>query len=372
MLRIFKNQQSLLQREDVPTPSVGSECSKLYRVAFGYNQVFGWVLVLLLLLVTKSAHAQSSYETIENTLPRVVKIFGAGGLKNLHAYSTGFLISPAGHIATIWSHVLDREQVVVVLNDGRRFAAKVVNAEPSRDVALLQILANGETLDLPHFDLDRVRDVSPGTRILGFSNAFKVATGDEPVSVIHGVVSARTRLSARRGTFTVDYDFPVYVVDGVTNNSGAGGGVIMSYDGALVAMIGKELQNAESHTWVNYALPMTELRDVLAQMINGDFRSQNKPTAEDRPPRYRPIDFGLVMIPDILYRTPAYIDEVLPDSSAFKAGCRRGDLILFVNNELTHSCRQLKSIMGKLESGDPIELILRRKTELVTATFHAE
>ncbi|MEQ9071343.1 MAG: serine protease, partial [Gimesia chilikensis] len=74
------------------------------------------ICLLGALLVPVHRLDASSRETIQYALPRLVKIFGAGGVKNLYGYSSGFLVSPEGHIATIWSPVLDTDQLSVVLH----------------------------------------------------------------------------------------------------------------------------------------------------------------------------------------------------------------------------------------------------------------
>lgn len=308
------------------------------------------------------AAAQSVRDTVQTVAPKVVKIFGAGGLKGLYAYGTGFLVSPDGHIVTVWSHVLDGEMVTVVLDDGRRFNGKVLGAEPALDMAVLKIDAE----NLPYFDLHTEAAAGPGTRVLAFSNMFKVATGDEPVSVLHGVIAGRTTLAARRGAFEVPYKGPVYIVDATTNNPGAGGGVLTTWDGRLLGMIGKELRNAQTNTWINYAVPLSELRSTVEQIISGNF--EKKPVAdEDLPPnRYHPLDFGLVMLPDVLYRTPAYVDRVIPGSPAAEAGLKTDDLVLFVGETLIQSCRMLKEEFGRLESGGKVRLVVRRGDQLVT------
>ncbi|MDA1013242.1 MAG: trypsin-like peptidase domain-containing protein [Planctomycetota bacterium] len=294
---------------------------------------------------------------------RIVKIFGAGGMKNLHAYSTGFLVSPEGHVATIWSHVLDSDEVTAVLSDGRKFTANVVGAEPRMDVAVIKL--TGDVKDLPFFELNDAKSASVGARILGLSNMFKVATGDEPVSVLHGVIAAKTKLTTRRGAFQTPYEGDVYIVDAITNNPGAGGGVLMSLDGKLLGMIGKELRNAASNTWVNYALPMTDLRDVIDQIIAGVYVAEKKPDEELAPERYNSLDFGVVMVPDVLFRTPAFVDRILPGSLAAKSGLVSGDLVLFVNGELVQSCRNLQSELGKLEGQDDLKLVVRRGKNLI-------
>jgi serine protease Do len=335
--------------------------------------ILACVCTVMLAAGTDRALAQSSIESIANVSPKVVKIFGAGGGQKLHAYGSGFLVSSQGHIVTVWSHILDGETVTVVLHDGRRYQGKVLGAEPPLDMAVLKIEAEG----LPFFDLAEATSAGPGTRVLAFSNAFKVATGDEPVTVMHGVISAKTSLAARRGAFESPYTGPVYVVDAVTNNSGAAGGVLTTWDGRLLGMIGKELRNTQTNTWLNYVMPATELKETIQQIITGDFSSKKKNGDDEeekgkpRPRRYDPIDFGIVTIPDVLNRTPAYIDRVLPNSLAAKAGLMPNDLILFVGDNLVQSCRLLREDLGRLEANDVLKLVVRRGDTLVSVEMVA-
>ncbi len=324
------------------------------------------IYLLGALLVPVHRLDASSRETIQYALPRLVKIFGAGGVKNLYGYSSGFLVSPEGHIATIWSPVLDTDQLSVVLHDGRRYEAEVLGAEPHLDLAIIKLKSERD-LNLPYFNYEEKATAGAGTRILGFSNMFRVATGDEPVSVLHGVIEARTDLPRRRGAFELSYTGDVYVVDAITNNPGAAGGVIMTYDGKLLGMIGKQVRNAKTNTWVNYSLPIDVLSKSIRQIVTGKFESsedQNEPEPTSVE-RYKPIDFGLVMVPDVLFRTPAFIDTVLPGSQVAKAGLKPDDLVVFVNDELIKSCKTLKSELGKLEAGDTVRLVVRRENQLV-------
>ena len=320
---------------------------------------------ILLHASPRLAGAQSVHEAIESVQPRMVKIFGAGGVANLHSYGTGFLVSPEGHVVTVWSHVLDGDVVSVVLRDGRRYFGKVLGAEPQLDLAVVKIDAE----DLPHFDLGESAEVGPGVRVLGFTNMYKVAVGDEPVSVLHGVVAARTNLTARRGRFEVPYDGPVYVVDAITNNPGSAGGVLTTYDGRLLGMLGRELRNADSNVWINYVIPINELRPTIEAIRTGDFSARPPEETADRGGRYAALDFGIVLVPDVIFRTPAYIDSVLPESAAEGAGLRPDDLIVFVNGELVQSIRTLQVQLGRLQAEDDLTLIVRRGNQLVSAVM---
>ncbi|MDZ7616902.1 MAG: serine protease, partial [Patescibacteria group bacterium] len=209
--------------------------------------------------------ADSLPNVIEQTQPKMVKLYGAGGFKGLHSYQTGMLISPDGHVLTIFSYVLDTDYVTAVTHDGRRFEAKLVGADPRLEIAVLKI--DGE--ELSHFNLDEAAEAEPGARVLGLSNLFGVAMGNEPASVQRGVIAARTNLQARRGQFETAYRGPVYILDVTTNNPGAAGGALVTLQGRLLGMLGKELRNAQNHTWLNYALPVAEIKASVAQILSG-------------------------------------------------------------------------------------------------------
>jgi serine protease Do len=75
------------------------------------------------------------------------------------------------------------------------------------------------------------------------------------------------------------------------------------------------------------------------------------------------------MVPDVLYRTPAFVDSVLPGSPADKAEIKPNDLVLFANDELIQSCRLFKEELGRLEAGDTLKLVLRRGNTLIPVEF---
>ncbi len=327
------------------------------------------VLVAWLFPVSTGGAAEPAEKAIDHVSRRVVKIFGAGGIRGLYAYSTGFLVSPKGHLVTVWSHVLDDQVVTVVLHDGRKFEGKILGAEPQLDLAVLKI--DGD--DFPYFDLDEAVAAAVGTRVLAFSNMFKVATGDEQVSVLHGVIAARTKLTARRGNYETPYNGPVYVVDAITNNPGSGGGVLTTADGVLLGMVGKELRNSLTNTWINYAIPISELKTVIGEIISGKFVARSERTDDAvNPRRYVPVDFGLVMVPDVLFRTPAFVDGVVPGSPAARLDIRPNDLVLFVNDELVQSCKMFKDELGRLEGGDLLKLVIRRGNTLIPVELPVE
>jgi serine protease Do len=326
------------------------------------------LLSLLLLLVLSAPTLASIADTVEQTQPKIVKIYGAGGIRGMEAYQTGILISPEGHILTVFSHVLDTDYITAVLADGRKFEAKLVGADPRLEVAVLKIDAAG----LPSYDLAKAASAGGGTGVLAFSNLFGVAMGNEPASVQRGTISVVTRLDARRGVADTPYRGPIYVLDVTTNNPGAPGGALVTRGGDLLGMLGKELRNALNNTWLNYAIPIKELRQSVDDIRGGKFVALREPEGAKKPPHA--IDLaalGIALIPDVVERTPPYVDRVLPGSAAEKAGVRPDDLILLVGDHLIQSCKALASELEYVDAEDSIALAVLRGQELITFTLRS-
>jgi serine protease Do len=327
----------------------------------------GVILTFVAAAAASGAPTAAAAEDIDAALAevqlKIVKLYGAGGYQRLDAYGTGFLVSAGGHVVTSWGPLLDADPVTAVLSDGRRLNASLVGADPDWGLAVLK-LAAGDA-ELPHFNLGEAVNVGPGDRILAFSNMFRVAAGDEPVSVMHGIVLAETPVSARRGRFDVNLDTAVYVLDAVTNNPGAAGGVIVTLDGRLAGMIGRELRSGDSETWLNYALPAAMIGSRVESMLSGEIAAAG---ANPRPSETvrRPVDIGLVMVPDVTVRTPAYTADVVPGSVAEAVGLRREDLIVFVNGSAVRSIRELTAALSAAEPGDELTLVVRREGRLET------
>lgn len=324
----------------------------------------------LALVAPHSATAQTSFADVNSaTQPKIVKIFGAGGIRGLEPYQSGFLISGEGHILTVWSYVLDSEEIATYLHDGRKHLASLVGMDPRTEIAVLKIDAE----NLPHFNLNDTVDLFAGARVLAFSNLFGVALGNEPASVLHGVVAAKTELAARRGAFESNYHGPAYVLDAMTNNPGVAGGVLTDRRGRPAALLGKELRSSTSNMWLNYAIPLAELRTTIDELIAGKFQPAPRGAGEKKPKQFHTLAaLGIRLVPDFLPRTPPFVEGALPGSPAAKAGMRADDLILFVNGRVVPSSKMLADELTFIDKLDPVRLTIQRGTSLLEITLQPE
>jgi S1-C subfamily serine protease len=320
-----------------------------------------------------TADGGKSVPVIDEALRKVVKIYGAeaGGI---HGYQSGILISPDGHILTALTSALQVDPIVIVLDNGRKFDAKLAAADPIMEIALLKITAS----DLPHFDITATQSPAPlGTPVYAVSNLFNIAQGNERATVQRGAVAAQTTLSARRGVFETPYKGEIIVLDMTTNNPGACGGALISAEsGALLGILGKELRNNENHSWLNFAIPVFVWREsVQAMMKDGGTISlftektvrEQEMIPEDTIKIFQ--DWGILFIPSVSKRTPPFIDSVHPDSEAAKRGVLPDDLIVMVNSQLTPSLSAVEYRIHQIPSGQPVVLTIERDATLRDVTF---
>jgi serine protease Do len=336
--------------------------------------------VLAAALAAAPARADESFaEVAEQVNGKLVKLFGSGGLRGLASYGTGVVVSPDGYILTVQSHILDTSDLRVHLADGTRYQAKVVAVEPELDVALLKIGNEKEKVeDLAYFDVAEAAKKSladTGTGVLAFSNLYQIATRDDPLSVQRGVIAAYAKLYGKMGIFDAPYTGNVYVLDAITNNPGAAGGVVTTRKGELLGLIGKELRNELTQTWINYAVPIGARVDVPL----GDGKTvtvsivdlvQKKETYQ--PPKSNRDKgkgggfTGIVLVANPVERTPPYVEDVVPDSPAAKAGLRPDDLIVYVDGLPVISIQTFKEVLDRYRPGSEIKLEVRRGDRLTT------
>lgn len=328
------------------------------------------LIAIGVVLAACPARADESLASLaRNVQPKMVKIYGAGGLRGLEAYQSGMLISADGDVLTAWSYVLDSDDVAVVLDDGRRFTATLVGADPLTEVAVLKV--DPGTEKLPYFKLDKLQNVDVSTRVLAFSNLFGIATGDEPVSMLQGYVSAVAPLEARRGGFSTNYRGDVYIVDAATNNPGASGGALVDVQGNLLGMLGKELRSELTGTWLNYALPVSAFASTVESIRAGDFTPRLLSEA-DRPDHPLSLSaLGIVLVPNVVGRTPPYIDRVLLDSAADKAGLRPDDLLLMIDTNVVASRQQVDAIVERFERDATVRVSVLRDEALLEFSLSA-
>ncbi len=351
-----------------------------------WHRITGHVLlpaaVCASLLATLPAAAQPADldDVIARTRECVIKLYGLGAGQQA-GYGSGILVSATGEVLTVESLLIDARSIRAIDADGRRFEAAAVYRDPTRQMALLQLKPpsdphmaappaqaghDGEASTVTvsaHFAVPQSADLDPGQWVLAAGNAFRIADGDEPVTVARGVFSTRTRLDAKRRLKDYPYRGDVLVIDCITNNPGMPGGALVDLDGRLVGMIGREVQANQTHTHLNYAIPADVLSAFLADARAAVAAGRHGPVEQDAGDGGPP-DLG-IRIARTGYRTVLpFIERVTRGSLAARAGLRADDLILSINGRQVASADEFDAAVALLRAGDAVDLVIRRDRDI--------
>ncbi|MCA9240538.1 MAG: PDZ domain-containing protein, partial [Planctomycetales bacterium] len=211
---------------------------------------------------------------------------------------------------------------------------------------------------------------SPGEPLLAFSNLFNIATGNEPVSVMRTALGTSV---SRRSVFGPQSPLGadrVLLVDAVTSNPGAAGGIVTDYSGRPVGLIGGERRSVVTGGWLNYALPAPQVAASISRIVRGE------KLAEQNHPATRPVDllerWGFTLVESIARRTPPFVEYVKTDSSADAAGLRADDLVVMVEGMVSASTREVQRLLTSHSQAPEVALTVERDGALVELKLQAK
>jgi serine protease Do len=334
------------------------------------------ILALAFALPVPPARTSGFSQAIQRATARTVKIYGAKIGKE-KGFGTGIIVSPDGFVVTVASLLLEAENLRVVTPDGHIYQAEVVYRDENRQLALLKLARHPDNPDthasvreqmsamrLPYFELGRGSGLMTGDWILAAGNPFKIADGDENVSVMKGIVSGRAKLNALQGTQPFPYRGEVILIDAITAIPGAPGSALVDLDGRLVGLIGEIVTSRFTNTYLNYAYPVEEISAFV-----DDARSNKQPTTKPAEIAAKPGYHGIRLSKIAYRRKLPFVQSVAPGSPAEAAGVRRDDLIVSANGVAIPRARAFRELCERLHAGEELSLIIKRDEKLVTIEF---
>ncbi len=169
---------------------------------------------------------------------------------------SGVIVRADGVIITNNHVVAGGNEIVVALSDKREFKAKVLQADPRTDLAVLKIDTGGERLPTVAFaDSDNIQ---VGDLVLAIGDPFGVGQ-----TVTMGIVSAlaRTQVSAS------DYQF--FIQTDAAINPGNSGGALVTTDGKLAGINTAIVSRSGGNVGIGFAIPANLARRVVEGVEGG-------------------------------------------------------------------------------------------------------
>ncbi len=268
----------------------------------------------------------------ERVSPGVVSIevtTGQGG-----GTGSGFVLDREGYILTN-DHVVDGAQAVRVrFAEGAPVEARVVGVDPSTDLALLKIDAEGRKLT--PLALGSSKALKVGQPAIAIGSPFRLEG-----TLTTGVISALGRSITAPNNFSIDN----VVQTDAAINPGNSGGPLLDANGRVVGINAQIATATQSNSGVGFAIPIDTAKQVLAQLKTGQ-------------PIERP--YLGVETTDVSTGTGALVNAVVPGGPAAEAGLQAGDRVLSIAGRSVSESGDVAAAISALKPGRDVRITVQR------------
>ena len=270
------------------------------------------------------------------------------------ASGSGVIISEDGYIVTN-NHVIDRaDQIQVVLNDKREYTATLIGTDPNTDIALLKI----DESNLPVILMGNSDDLRVGEWVLAVGNPFNLTS-----TVTAGIVSAKAR---NINILNAEMKIESFIQTDAAVNPGNSGGALVNTRGELVGINTAIASRTGSYSGYSFAVPVSIVQNVVS-----DIRQYGIVQRAILGVQMREITSELQKEKKLSTLQGAYVERVVPDGAAEKAGIQSGDVITRIDDAAVKTGTDLQEHIGRHRPGDVVSVTLLRdgKTLTVQATL---
>lgn len=262
--------------------------------------------------------------------------------------ATGFILSADGLIVTNKHVVSDTgSKYKVITKDDKSYDVQKIYRDPTNDIALLKIEANG----LKPVELGDSSKLKVGQFVI----AIGTALGEFRHTVTTGVVSGIGRSITAGSPFEGSEQLDNVIQTDAAINPGNSGGPLINSAGQV---IGVNVAVSQSGQGIGFALPINMIKDSVDNF--------NKTGQFSRPYlgiRYQMVSKDVAIMNEV--PEGAYISEVIAGSPAADAGLKKGDIITKIDGaKIADAKGGLAEIVSQKKVGDSVEITYwRSKSE---------
>ena len=277
--------------------------------------------------------------------------------QKLRGLGSGVIVSKDGYILTNNHVIEDADDITVTLYDKRTFRAKIVGRDPLTEVAVIKI--DGE--DLPVARLGNSDDVEIGEWVLAVGNPLELNS-----TVTAGIISAKGRniniISSREhsdngGSYAIEN----FIQTDAAINPGNSGGALVNLKAEVIGINTAIATRTGGYQGYGFAVPIN-----LAKKIMNDLIKQGYVTRAYLGIGMREVDEKVAERFKLEKPMGVYIDQVMDDSPAQKAGLKPLDIILKLDGKDVNQGNEIQSAIAMKNPGDFVKLTVWRDGKEMT------
>ncbi|WP_431223730.1 serine endoprotease DegP [Serratia sp. L9] len=279
---------------------------------------------------------------------------GPGTKETFKALGSGVIIDAAKGYVVTNNHVVDNaSKIQVQLSDGRRFEAKVIGKDPRSDIALIQLKDAKNLTAIKMADSEQLR---VGDYTVAIGNPYGLGE-----TVTSGIVSAL----GRSGLNIENYEN--FIQTDAAINRGNSGGALVNLNGELIGINTAILAPDGGNIGIGFAIPSNMVKNLTSQMVEyGQVKRGELGIMGTE------LNSELAQAMKVDAQRGAFVSQVMPKSSAAKAGIKAGDVIVTLNGKAISSFASFRAEIGTLPVGTKMTLGIIRDGKPLTVEITLE
>lgn len=251
---------------------------------------------------------------------------------------SGVVISENGFIATNHHVISDGDQIVVLMEDGHEYDAKIIGSDPSTDLALLKI----EAKNLPYLSFGDSDSLLVGEWVMAVGNPFRLYS-----TVTAGIVSAKSR----NINILDEAGIESFIQTDAAVNPGNSGGALVNTRGQLVGINTAIMTYSGQYEGFSFAVPAN-----LASKVLEDIRQYGSVRRGWLGVVISPINNTTAREAGLNEVSGVLIERVNDDSAADAAGLQSGDIIIMIDGRKINSSPDFMGKIGQHRPGDVLNV----------------
>ena len=273
--------------------------------------------------------------------------------QQVRSIGSGFIVSADGYVVTNEHVVLNATEIVVAMQNGKEFPARLVGSDHVSDIALLKI----DIKNAPFVKLGNSDKIIIGEWAIALGNPFGLFIKSQPTVTV-GVISAVHR------DFS-PYEGRVYqnmIQTDAAINSGNSGGPLCNVLGEVIGMnsfIYTGQSGTHGNVGIGFAIPSNRIKRIIKDLkehhgVDRDFwigLYVNNLTAYMAKRLGYPNNYGVIVV-SIEHKSPAQ-----------KAGIKLGDIITKISGRIVHDADEANAVIlgSDLRVGDRLKIEIWRQ-----------
>ncbi len=259
---------------------------------------------------------------------------------------SGVIITEDGYIVTNNHVIQNASELEVTLNNNKSYKATLVGTDSKMDIALLKV----DTKDkLPYATFGNSDDIKVGEWVLAVGNPYNLTS-----TVTAGIVSAKARNLSNDGIQS-------FIQTDAAVNPGNSGGALVNTRGELVGINTMISSATGSYVGYSFAVPSNITRKIVEDLM--EFGNVQRGALGIQG---RELNSAVSNDLGINNTQGLYVENVIKDSGAQKAGIKNGDIIVKIDDRTIKGFADKNGAIVTKRPNDIVQVTVDRNGRAIT------